>query len=293
MTLLGKILVFLTFVAALGMGGLMLYLSKTSQPWKDLVEDRDAHIRVLEANAKAEIEARKRLARDNDRLKQQLDAVLLESRGEIQRREARADEAEKQRDVYKLQMGQATMALEQAKKEAVRLQSELNYTLTVIEAREKSIIKLQDEILGHIQAAQAAKNERDTAVARAQALLEIVREKEVAIQKLTEKLKNPGGTVVAITDPNRPDFKNPPPVNVKGEVMAVDRNLLKISLGTDQGVRKDHTLEMYRLNPEVKYLGRIVITDADFRHSIARFIAQPGTPMPALAVGDIVATKIQ
>jgi hypothetical protein len=291
MTTLGKTLVFLTFLAALAMGGLMIYFAKTSANWPAVVKDRDEHIAVLKANAEQEKQSRAKWVNEAEKLKQQLDAALTEARAEKQRLILERDEKEKQRKIYELEMGKANMALEQAKKEAVRLQSELNFTLSVVEAREKSIVQLQQEIIGHINAAQAAKNERDTAVARALALFEQLKQKEVVIQDLFKKLQ-PTTALQQGLDTRSPDFKNPPPVFVEGTIESVDKTLVKISLGSDQGVLKDHTLEVYRMKPDVKYLGRIIVINADFRHSMARLIPQPGVPVPTLLVGDEVASKL-
>jgi hypothetical protein len=176
---------------------------------------------------------------------------------------------------------------EKLKKDVQRLEADLKALQALAEAGAKTIAQLRGEL-------RAARIERDAAAERIAKLLETVRDRDQLMERLLPKiplLEDPPAPP-ALPDPNRPDFKNPPPGNARGEVMAVDKNLLKISLGTDQGVHKGHTLEVYRLHPEVKYLGRIVITDADSRHSIARFITQPGTPMPQLLVGDVVGSKI-
>jgi len=84
---------------------------------------------------------------------------------------------------------------------------------------------------------------------------------------------------------------------VKGvieEVDKADKKLVKISIGSDAGVRKDHTLEVFRTSPKAEYLGRILIVDADFRFAIGRLMPQPGvTGAVTLMPGDEVAGKLR
>src|SRR4051812_15467052 len=83
MTTLGKILIFCVFVAALAMGGLMVYVSKATPGWKEIVQDRDDKIKVFEQILKQEVESRKKLIIENERMKQLLDNKSIESSGAV------------------------------------------------------------------------------------------------------------------------------------------------------------------------------------------------------------------
>jgi hypothetical protein len=296
MTTLGKTLVFLTFLAAIAMGGMMIYLSRTLPPYKEAIKDRDDYIVVLKAIAEQENQSRKKWQNESEKVKQQLDAALIEARAIQERLKAEVKEKETERKNFERSMEEATIALKQTKEEAVRLNSELNFTLSVVEARDKSILKLQDEVVSAKNAEQAAKNERDTAVARALAVLARLTETEIAWQKEKDKAKAGTGGVMAaykVTDRN---FENPPPNYVKGKVQEVDsvnKALVKISLGSDQGVNKDHTLLVYRLDPEPKYLGRILVTDNYFQYSYGKLVTPPGMPQATLMPGDEVVSKLR
>jgi hypothetical protein len=292
MTTLGKILVFLTFLAALGMGGLMVFLSRESSRWPQVVEDRNAHIAVQKSIIEQEQQSRDKWIQEAKRLEQRLDAALLEARAREEKLKAERDDYEAQRDNYKRQAAEAVLGVKQAKEESVRLQSELNFMITVVDARDKSIVKLQQAMIDANAAKQAALNTLETVLARNDALLKQLAEKEIAIEKLQRK-SQPAATVIAREKINDPRFENPPPVMVEGKIQAVDGKLVKVSLGTDQGVQKDHTLLVYRTQPKLEYLGRILITDADFRFSIARLIVQPGVPAPTLMAGDEVISKLR
>jgi RNA polymerase sigma factor (sigma-70 family) len=85
---------------------------------------------------------------------------------------------------------------------------------------------------------------------------------------------------------------NPPPDNVRGEVLQVRRaeGLVTISLGSDAGVMKGHTLEVYRLEPKPMYLGRITILRADAQEAVGR-IEKPNPDNP-ITIGDQVINQI-
>ena len=90
-----------------------------------------------------------------------------------------------------------------------------------------------------------------------------------------------------------PIVLNPPPVKADGKIEKIDGDLVQISLGTDHGIKKDHTLDVYRIEPEPKYLGRIRVVDANHQKSVARLEPWDGpVPRSALRVGDFVTSKL-
>jgi hypothetical protein len=69
-------------------------------------------------------------------------------------------------------------------------------------------------------------------------------------------MKKKGVTVTTVAS-------NPPPADVEGLVKKSDpnTNLVTISIGSDDGLAKGHTLEVFRLEPQAKYLGTIKILE--------------------------------
>jgi type II secretory pathway component GspD/PulD (secretin) len=199
-----------------------------------------------------------------DPAKQQLDVVLMDPQDDVQQLKEELKRKDIELKKLQRQLEEGALALEQTKKEAIRLQQEL----------------------------KSAQNERDAAVARVSDLFEKLKVRRPQMQALAKQLANKEGDT-APPNVNSPSFKNPPAIKVDGTIETVDKTLVKISLGADHGVLKDHTLEVYRLKPEPKYLGRILVVDADFRHSLARFIVQTGVPMPTLMPGDLVTSKLE
>jgi BMFP domain-containing protein YqiC len=85
--------------------------------------------------------------------------------------------------------------------------------------------------------------------------------------------------------------KNPPPQDVEGVVKRVDASgLLTVSLGSDAGLAKGHTLEVFRLKPEAKYLGVVRVVDTQPKEAVCQPVGRlGGAPQP----GDRVAPRIK
>ena len=94
-------------------------------------------------------------------------------------------------------------------------------------------------------------------------------------------------------DPKKRDdsAKNPPPEHVEGLVKEVDKNgLIKINLGSDAGLQKGHTLEVFRLGvKESKYLGIVRIVEVSAREAVGQPVGKMTGPVEP---GDRVASRI-
>jgi hypothetical protein len=95
-------------------------------------------------------------------------------------------------------------------------------------------------------------------------------------------------------DGNPPKTTNPPPDNVEGTVKTVDASgLVKVSIGSDAGLAKGHTLEVFRLsmNPsKSKYLGTIRIIDVSATEAVGKPEGRLAGPIQE---GDTVASQIR
>ncbi|HYV34658.1 MAG TPA: hypothetical protein VE988_03075 [Gemmataceae bacterium] len=297
MTVLGKILVFLVFIAALAMGGLMAYTYKFAPNWKEEAQARDEKLKVFQAMAKQEAESRRKLIEDNERMKRLLDGKSLEGNARVAELEQEIKQAKAQLATAMAQREEAVLQASRSLEESKRLDKELKFTDSVVKEREKSVLKLQDEIAKAINDKQAAENIAQTTVNRNQNLMSELRAKDTMIADLMKKNQpaNAGGSAVG-GGPKDANYSNPPPVMVKGQIEKVDgtdKTLVKITIGSDSGLKKGHTLEVYRLAPKAEYLGRLIIEDADFRYAIGKLLRQPGVAPPTLQPGDEVATKLR
>jgi hypothetical protein len=80
---------------------------------------------------------------------------------------------------------------------------------------------------------------------------------------------------------------NIPPAGLEGTVKAVNAQagIATISLGSDAGLRKGHTLEVFRIRPEPKYLGKIQIVSVGPAEAVGKIMSR--TPHE-IQVGDRV-----
>jgi hypothetical protein len=82
----------------------------------------------------------------------------------------------------------------------------------------------------------------------------------------------------------------PPPV--EGIVLEVDKEgkIIKISIGSDDGLRKKHRLQVYRVKPQGKFVATIEIIEVDPDQAVARIL--PQFKQGNIQEGDLVATRI-
>src|SRR5207248_39668 len=92
-----------------------------------------------------------------------------------------------------------------------------------------------------------------------------------------------GGTTVA-------RGKNPPPESVEGLIKSTDpTGLVTITIGTDAGVTRGHTMEVFRLGALPRYLGTIRILEATHNQAVGQPVGRMVAPPQ---VGDRVASRI-
>jgi hypothetical protein len=177
----------------------------------------------------------------------------------------------------------------------------------VLTAKDAEVAKRQEEskTTRELLAAETKKNldavvelnkARDDAVAQrilatsAQARLQQLAEENTLLAQDNQKLAAGGAKVV---QPAKM-VDNPPSENVHGRISQVGSNgLVLISLGSDAGLAKGNTLQVFRLNtqaPELsKYLGKIRITEVTATGAVAQPVGKPSGP---IQVGDQVSSQI-
>ena len=81
------------------------------------------------------------------------------------------------------------------------------------------------------------------------------------------------------------------PPKVDGVVLAAKSGLVEISLGSDDGLRVGHSLEVFRTTPKPVYLGRIEIVMLKSDRSVGKVL--PDFSKGKIEKGDRVATSLQ
>ena len=188
---------------------------------------------------------------------------------------ARAQD-DKDREIEKLKVQLAAQ-----QKLADRQAQEIESLRKTIAEREKEIVQLGDKVKEAKVAAANFELIAKTRQLQNENLLELVRE-------LTKRLMAKEAGKELPKDDRKPDEPNPPAAKLDGKVSKVSGNLIEINLGTADGLKENHTLEVYRLQPMPKYIGRIRITDVRQNTSVARLLGKE-TPKE----GDKVTSELK
>ncbi len=288
MNTIGKILVLLNFLFAVIVGALVVMVAATSNQWKEayvaLKREADIHkiARDQDQNVTRKVLTDAKQERlDNEQLKQKMKDL--------------SDQFGVTEDGYKLRIAtlennaaESQITLDNAKAALKRTTDEVTLLRDTLKEREVLVVNLEAEV--------------NKARLRAQNFESIARAHQLRNENLTEELRkttlelvrvqtgaNPDSIV--IRNPNDP---NPPAVKVEGKIERVEGDLVLISLGTDHGVNKNNTLDVFRLNPDSKYLGMVRIVDANNHNSVARLIPSGNAAFrPQLKLGDVVSSKIR
>lgn len=289
MNIMGKLLVILNLLAALATGGFLIidYAARTN--WKTAYESLKREMEVAKANTGAATGTMTKMAQEVQKAqvsleteKKNLADQLLVAKATEAQLNSRIEEESKKAE-------EANLNHQMVLGEMARMKEEVNLQSKIVQAREKAILGLEDDVKKYRGEAVSNEQKARSIQERNEELLRQVAELS---RKMAEKEAGPGITAVS-RDPNQ---ANPPGVDVKGVVEKVfpeDKSLVQISLGSDQGVNKGHTLEVYRLSPRPEYLGMIRIVETYHQKAIGRLVRNGSTSgRNGLLEGDQVASRI-
>ena len=279
MTLLGKILTGLILVMSILFMGFSIAVYATHRNWEQLVNSTTPPLGLIQ---------QLRNERDERRvLQEQVDETLrtLEKERAARRLQLAGLQAQLQRMSQDLrdrdeentrlieQQGQMTIALQTAQSNLSRLKDEV------------------DELRKNIRTAQLDRDNQFQEVIRKTDLLnQAISEKEI-LQVREKQLLDQVGRMTAVLDKNEltefdPIIDIPPPL--EGRVVEVGAsNLVEISVGSDDGIRKGHELDVSRGD---RYLGRIVIVEAFANRAVGEIV--PELRKGRIQRGDRVFTKV-
>jgi multidrug efflux pump subunit AcrA (membrane-fusion protein) len=284
MTVLGKILVGLNFVFSLVAASLfvMSYAARTNwaNSHKELKTQYDVAVASADAYAKEAAEARRANELKVDIAQKDLAAATKELT--VQKEQLLAAQSN---------LAATTENLRQAKLAIDSSNAQKNLLAVDSKRLEAAVIAKDEEIKKLLAVGNDLKKDKVNAdIARdgfkemAEGLEKRVRELEVFVKKAKATGVVPAGGIVPASD-------NPPPEDLEGFVKrdADATGLVLISLGSDAGLLKGHTLEVFRLSPQAKYLGRIKIIEVRPYESVGQVVGKPAAP---ILKDDRVASKL-
>jgi hypothetical protein len=292
MNTVGKILVILNFVFALVVGGFLAIDFATRTNWHKAYKALEKEIQVQNASRGAVQDTAGNISAASKDLQLKLDELKQKVKDEQDAAKAMETTLGLQIDDLKNKLKDGDLSVAKSQAAVARMVTEVAHLNTVISAREKHINALDGDVKKFRQEAISNENLARTLQARSE---ELVKQVQEINSELARVKAGAGGTETSIArNPNEP---NPPSVRVQGEIEAVDkldRGLVQISLGSDNGVNKNHTLEVFRLGSQPEYLGMVRIVDASAHKSVGRLVQLNGVAggRKTLQAGDKVASYI-
>jgi hypothetical protein len=285
MNVLGKVLVILNLVFALATGCFLAVDFALRSNWKEYADGLQQKVDVAHANATS-------MKKTFEELDRQAKNALRDLEGEKQNRKndeiirkVQMDDAVRKAEDESQKSHDAELALQKTSTEAKRLKEENEGLIKLIEEKNK-ILLVRDRENRELRLESVANRDKaEATIARNQELLDQLTE---ARRKLGELETGSVAGSFTSADPNR---ANPPAVPVRGSVEKIDAKdgLVEVSIGSQEGLKKYHTLEVYRLRPQAQYLGRLRIVEVFEHKALGRMVRSPLSAARPLQEGDLVA----
>ena len=282
MTLLGKIFTVLIFVMSVFFMALSVAVFATHKNWKMLVTNptkNDKYDIGLVEKLQAQIQTNKSLRTELERKELQLAQEQAARRHALGAAETKLAEAtqrlkEKEDELRTLQTteGEAAAALKTAQLTVDGLRGEVAQLRVDIRTSQEQRDKVFQRVVELTDQLHAAKGVETNLKERQTQLLEQITQYRVIQDRLPAELK---ASVLTL----------PPSLN--GTVLAVGKNLIEVSLGSDDGLKTGHRLEVFRDNA---YLGNAVVVKTEPNKSVAQMDEK--TQKGKIEVRDRVATRL-
>jgi multidrug efflux pump subunit AcrA (membrane-fusion protein) len=290
MTVFGKILTFVILVLALAQAALHVMFHIAQANYVSALDKATTNAKVAVAEAESWRAQYEKAVQDRD-------AALAKKQGEIdtltaQLTDAKAGKEQAEQTIAGLQTNFTKVDAAQKADQANinRHALEVKSLNAAIETRDKQIRDMLLAVNQFRDDSVKSKMEANDYKFRNEQMVELLKEKEQEIVAL--KTKSPGSGLGGPLPggPGGAGSKNPPSANIEGLITQTDPSsgMVTISVGSDAGVVKGNTMEVFRLNPP-KYLGTLRIVETKPNEAVGRPMSKPLGP---IMQGDHVASKI-
>ncbi|MCS7166340.1 MAG: hypothetical protein RMI91_02350 [Gemmatales bacterium] len=290
MTLVGRIFAILNFFMALVFLGFafsamsLIKDPKTKRSWFEVAEEwrqqaerlekdllaRDDKIRDLENTTQRALADMKAKVDEAEKLLQQERAARAQA-------DKRADDVENKFKESQVRLQQLLAELDNKQKELVLVNQQLTRTLAEVQEQMR---QTELERIRRVEQEQARR-----------VLEERVKQLSQEITRLQGEIERERTQALAAEVKPGQIVARPPAVNVRGQILRIGNNgLVEISLGSDDGLLRNHTLEVFRLEPKPDYVGRIVVLEVEPHRAVAQFLNREHAK--SARVGDVVASHI-
>jgi hypothetical protein len=303
MTVVGKILVFLVLVCSLAVGAFAVMDFTARTHWADQYDrlSKKAQTLAADRNAyKAEADQKNaQLQSLNENLgkvgKDLVPAGPGDADQAAQRAIAKLVAQAKQIDELKNLMGNLQTQLAAERKKTSQYDAVAKVAQKTTERHQADVEKMRSDLQAvdkkNTELVRDMNELRDRAVGSEienRTLKDINKRLEGQLQELARTNARMKANGASATVAGRNGL-NPPPENVEGLIRRADGNLVTITIGSDAGLVRGHTMEVFRLGQNPKYIGKVKIVDVKPTQAVAQAMGRTNGPMQ---VGDRVASRI-
>jgi predicted nucleic acid-binding Zn-ribbon protein len=285
MTIVGKILVFIVLLLSLLTSAFAVFSYTARFNYDAALKEATKKASAAQSNA--------------EQFYQELQKARAESDSRVAGVDAQTKSLREEIEGYKSQLAGAGKRVADAEARVAQSETTAKASQVDVSRRQTDVEKIREtlasEISHNTELVKKENEMRDRAVAaeiQVKSLKDIMARLENQLQETSKDLQrikqNVGAgsrTVVG--------GANPPPENIEGLIKTADPGgLLKLTIGSDSGLAKGHTLEVFRLAAvasQSKYLGRVRILDVTPHEAIAQPIGRLSDKPQA---GDHVASRI-
>jgi hypothetical protein len=273
MTLVGKIFTVLILVMSVAFLMLAVTVFATHRNWRDAAGKAQADLTARQAENNG---LREEIQRIEDRLAVEQAARRFALAGLQSRLETAQQQLQQRERAYDDLLGAHGLAVET-----------LNTNQVNVAALSREVEGLREEIRN----VQRSRDEQLQAVVEVTDQLNQIEGQRQQLVERQDQLLDSLARMKSVLERHElteftPVHDIPPPVD--GVVTAVgNTDLIEISIGSDDGLRKGHTLEVYRNN---SYLGRIQVQHTEPDRAVGRILRE--FRKGVIRKGDRVATKL-
>lgn len=280
MTLVGKILVVIITILSLVFMSMAVAVFATQTNWKAETAKRDQRVKDKQ--------------KEVDRLRADFSGLAKTYTDELT---AHGADNKKAQDELKEAMSayqQLRDRYDETKKQAAEDTTRAKLAMDEVATRRKEAAELADQLKKAINEKELIGKkafETDQKLIELQTQIAVAEERNKSLQQRSSEL------IAILTEKGLPTsledktiIENPP--DVEGVIKKVDAvsRLVEISIGSDDGLRAGHKLDVYRVKPSGQYLGRVEVRSVDPDQAVCRII--PELKRATIQEGDLVSTRI-
>jgi len=290
MNLIGKIFIVLILVMSLMFMGFTVVVYRTHTNWYEVVK-------LSPADAS---QAGKAPGLEYQLAKARQDASDLSLQLESIKQQTERLKAERDSTVARLETERSQLQgqYEELQNDEARLKQQLSEAVAEVQVGRQTLSDKLNEIAqlrGEIEVAQTERDEHFKMMVAASDELYQVQNELVRLNEKHLQLTENFARASMVLDRHDLDAHEPVdgmPPKIDGVILASrESGLVEISLGSDDGLRRGNTLEVYRLSGATsKYLGRVEVVELSVDKSVAKVV--PGYLKAAIRKEDRVATRL-